>query len=235
MSALSLPHADPGQAFHMNKKLLSATVIISTLILTASCGGSDTDGTIVTLANGEQAGVIMTIAQTDETMSEASAVASATSMAETATSAEDGLVVNQTKSGAYDFSFSYLGIVITPGESCDTVIDSLGTTYDYYEQTSDTDNSNVTAKIYAYSDFVIIATPSSTGDYISAVYFNTGNCSTNEGIAFGAPSDTVIATYGENYIAEGDAIVYKSGNIKLSFYFTNGNVSDIIYEYDPDL
>lgn len=220
----------------MNKKFLSATVIISALLLAASCGNSSTEGTIVTLANGEQAGVIMTIAQTDETTTEASAVTSeSSSVVETATSAEDGLVVNQTKSGANDYSFTYLGVVITPGGSSDEVVNALGTTFDYYEQTADSDNQTVTAKIYAYSDFVIIATPSSSGDYISAILFNSGNCNTNEGIAFGAPSDTVIATYGENYTAEGDAIVYKSGNIKLSFFFSNGNVSDITYEYDPDL
>jgi len=101
---------------------------------------------------------------------------------------------------------------------------------------SGTDNQNTTAKIYAYSDLVIIALPGGiSGDYIDSVYFKTGNCSTNEGIAFGAPSDTVISTYGENYTSEGDAIVYKSGSIKLSFFFSNGKVSDISYAYDPEL
>ena len=219
----------------MNKKTLTIAAILFTAILASGCGGDSTEDTIVTLANGEQAGVIMTIPPTEEAITEANASVPETSAVETATSAEDGLVVVQTNSGAGDFSFTYLGTVITPGELCAPVIEALGTTYDYYEKTSDTDNQTIIAKIYAYSDFAIIATPNSSGDYISAVYFNTGNCMTNEGISFGTSSDTVIETYGENYIAEGDAIVYNSGNIKLSFYFTNGNVSDIIYEYEPDL
>ena len=220
----------------MNKKFLTITAILFSAILASGCGGDSTEGTIVTLANGEQAGIIVTVPQTDETPTESSeSTSTSSSTVETATSAEDGLVVIQTKSAANDYSITYLGTVITPGDDCGPIIDALGTTYDYYEQTADTDNSNVTAKFYAYSDLVIVATPGSYGDYISAVYFNSGNCTTNEGIAFGAPSDTVIATYGENYTAEGDAIVYKSGSIKLSFFFSNGKVSDIAYEYSPDL
>ena len=221
----------------MNKKFLTVTAIVFSALLASGCGGSSTEGTIVTLANGEQAGVIMTVPQTDETTS-GTATTETSETVETATSAEDGLVVNQTKSAANDFSFTYLGTVITPGEDCAPVIDALGTTYDYYEQVLDsgTDNQNTTAKIYAYSDLVIIALPGGiSGDYIDSVYFKTGNCSTNEGIAFGAPSDTVISTYGENYISEGDAIVYQSGSIKLSFFFSNGKVSDISYAYDPEL
>lgn len=221
----------------MNKKFLTVTAIVFSALLASGCGGSSTEGTIVTLANGEQAGVIMTVPQTDETTS-GTVTTETSETVETATSAEDGLVVNQTMSAANDFSFTYLGTVITPGEDCAPVIDALGTTYDYYEQVLDsgTDNQNTTAKIYAYSDLVIIALPGGiSGDYIDSVYFKTGNCSTNEGIAFGAPSDTVISTYGENYTSEGDAIVYKSGSIKLSFFFSNGKVSDISYAYDPEL
>ena len=221
----------------MNKKVITAAATIFTAMLLSACGGSSTEGTIVTLANGEQAGVIMTIPQTDETTTGPLDSTETSAPVETATSAEDGLVVNQTMSAANDFSFTYLGTVITPGEACAPVIEALGTTYDYYEQALDsgTDNQNITAKIYSYSDLVIIALPDASGDYIDSVYFKTGNCSTNEGIAFGAPSDTVIATYGENYTSEGDAIVYKSGSIKLSFFFSNGKVSDISYAYDPEL
>lgn len=220
----------------MDKRLLTATAFILAALAAAGCGRSDTEGTVVTLANGETAGIIMTIPQTDETTADVSMPETeASSVTETATSAEDGLVVAQTKSAANDYSFSYLGTVIVPGEPCDPVIESLGTTYDYYEQTSSSDSSNVVAKLYSYSDFVIIAQPGATGDYISAVYFNSGTCMTNEGIAFGASSDTVINTYGENYTAEGDAIIYKSGSIKLTFFFSNGKVSDITYEYAPDL
>jgi hypothetical protein len=222
----------------MDKKLITATATIFTALMLSACGGSDTEGTIVTLENGEQAGVIMTVPQTDETETDPLASVPETSeTVETATSAEDGLVVNQTMSAANDFSFTYLGTVITPGEASAPVIEALGTTYDYYEQALDTgsDSQNTTAKVYSYSDLVIVALPSVSGDYIDTVYFKTGNCSTSEGIAFGAPSDTVIATYGENYTSEGDAIVYKSGSIKLSFFFTNGKVSDISYEYEPEL
>ena len=218
----------------MNKKFLTVTAIVFSALLASGCGGSSTEGTVVTLANGEQAGIIMTVPQTDETSQTAGESVPETSAVETATSAEDGLVVVQTKTASNDYSFTFLGTVITPGEPCEPVISALGTTYDYYENTSDVDQS-ITSKIYAYGDFAIKATPGSTGDYISAVYLNTGNCVTNEGVSFGTPSDTVIEIYGENYTAEGDAIVYRSGNIKLSFYFTNGNVSDIIYEYEPDL
>lgn len=221
----------------MNKKFLTVTAIVFSALLASGCGGSSTEGTIVTLANGEQAGVIMTVPQTDETTSGIASTTETSETVETATSAEDGLVVNQTMSAANDFSFTYLGTVITPGEDCAPIIDALGTTYDYYEQVLDSgsDNQNSVAKIYSYSDLVIIALPDASGDYIDSVYFKTGNCSTNEGIAFGAPSDTVIATYGENYTSEGDAIVYKSGSIKLSFFFSNGKVSDISYAYDPEL
>ena len=202
----------------------------------AGCGRSDTEGTVVTLANGETAGVIMTIPEGDNTTALMNESATEdTSSNETATSAEDGLVVGQTKSTSEDYSFTYLGTVITPGQPSDPVISALGTTYEYYEQTSDTDNTIVTAKLYSYNDFVLIAQPDATGDYISAVYFNSSNCTTNEGIGFGAPSDKVIDTYGENYVADGDAIIYNSGAIKLTFFFTNGKVSDITYEYTPDL
>lgn len=222
----------------MDKKILTATATIFTALLVSACGGSDTEGTVVTLANGEPAGVIMTVPQTEETVTDPLASVEKTSeTVETATSAEDGLVVNQTMSAANDYSFTYLGTVITPGEACDPIIEALGTTYDYYEQALDsgTDNQNTTAKIYSYSDLVITALPGVSGYYIDSVYFKTGNCSTSEGIAFGAPSDTVIATYGENYTSEGDAIVYKSGSIKLSFFFNNGKVSDISYAYEPEL
>lgn len=219
----------------MNKKFLTVTAIVFSALLASGCGGSSTEGTIVTLANGEQAGVIMTIPQTDETSTYTSSDSSETTTVETENSAEDGLVVVQSKSAANDYSFTYLGTVITPGDPSDPVLEKLGTTYDYYENTADADNQTITAKIYAYSEFVLLVTPNASGDYISAIYLNSANCVTNEGIAFGAPSDSVIEAYGENYTAEGDAIVYNSGNIKLSFYFTNGTVTDIIYEYAPDL
>ena len=146
----------------MNKKFLTVTAIVFSALLASGCGGSSTEGTIVTLANGEQAGVIMTIPQTDETSTYTSSDSSETTTVETENSAEDGLVVVQSKSAANDYSFTYLGTVITPGDPSDPVLEKLGTTYDYYENTADADNQTITAKIYAYSEFVLLVTPNAS-------------------------------------------------------------------------
>ncbi|MCH4154091.1 MAG: hypothetical protein LKG26_06380 [Saccharofermentans sp.] len=230
-----------------NRKIIFI-ILLSFAAAMSGCSSHDTEGTAVTLDNGEQVGTIVTIPADESGVSDPSeSRSSSSSSLETAASsgAGDDIIVARSTTVADEYVFNYYGTDIEPGQPADSVIEALGTGYEYYEQSTEASGSGQSGntqsgnnrtsgeitKIYTYRDFTLYTRPSAGAYYISSIDINSADCSTLEGISTGASADEVVAAYGDGYTDNGDSITYKSGDSQLSFFFTDGTVSDITYDY----
>ena len=98
---------------------------------------------------------------------------------------------------------------------------------------NDKKGNEVTTRSYTFSNFVIYARLDPDGRYIiSRIILSNRNSVTPEGIGIGSNAEDVLKTYGSQYTDNGNSITYSSGTTDLTFFFTNGSVSDIVYNYN---
>ena len=180
----------------------------------------------ITLSNGEAAGTIVTI-ETDPDESLASSVSGM---------ATADLVIADSVTAVQKYYLNYYGTNIVPGDPADQTITQLGTGYELYVGSgSNTENldesSDSSVSIYTYRDFTLFVSPSANGtNVISGIQITSPELTTREGIRLSDTADNVITTYGPGYTDNGSSICYESGSSRLTFFFTDGLVSDIEYE-----
>lgn len=202
--------------------LTAGAMIIPLLI--CSCGRSKEIE--ITLSNGEAAGTIVTI----ETAPDESLASSVSGMATA------DLVIADSVTAVQKYYLNYYGTNIVPGDPADQTITQLGTGYELYVGSgSNTENldesSDSSVSIYTYRDFTLFVSPSANGtNVISGIQITSPELTTREGIRLSDTADNVITTYGPGYTDNGSSICYESGSSRLTFFFTDGLVSDIEYE-----
>ena len=229
-----------------NRKIIFI-ILLSFAAAMSGCSSHDTEGTAVTPDNGEQVGTIVTIPADESEVSDPSESRSSSSSS-LETAASSGRAMTLSLQGQRQLQMVCVQLLRNrhrTGQPADGVIEALGTGYEYYEQSTEASGggrsgntqsgnnrtSGEITKIYTYRDFTLYTRPSAGAYYISSIDINSADCSTLEGISTGASADEVVAAYGDGYTDNGDSITYKSGDSQLSFFFTDGTVSDITYDY----
>ena len=146
------------------------------------------------------------------------------------------LVIADSVTAVQKYYLNYYGTNIVPGDPADQTITQLGTGYELYVGSgSNTENldesSDSSVSIYTYRDFTLFVSPSANGtNVISGIQITSPELTTREGIRLSDTADNVITTYGPGYTDNGSSICYESGSSRLTFFFTDGLVSDIEYE-----
>lgn len=108
-------------------------------------------------------------------------------------------------------------------------IDALGDPDSYFE--SESCAFQGLDKVYTYKNFVIRTYPIDEVDYVSSIEFRNDSIVTSTNCYLGMDADTVKANNGD-YSVDTDseaAIVYVDGDTKLSYIFTDGEVTSITY------
>ena len=211
-------------------------LLFSLPITAAACSsGEPAKGTSVTLSNGETAGVIVTMSP-DESSSRAETSEAATgATSSSGSSTGDNVIAAPTspKTGN-SFAFRYQNILIMPGSDAAATLGSVTEDPEIADSMeTDKKGTEVTVRSYTFSNFVIYARLDSEGRYIiSRIILSNRDSVTPEGIGIGANADDVLKTYGNKYTDNGNSITYTSGTTDLTFFFANGTVSDIIYNYN---
>lgn len=203
-------------------------ILFSLAAVIAACSSAPApEGTSVTLSNGETAGVIMTMDPNESTTP-----APPSESVSSAGSQGDDVIAAPTvpKSGS-SFAFRYQNIMILPGTDAAAALGSITEDPEIADSMeTDKKGNEVTTRSYTFSNFVIYARLDSEGRYIiSRIILSNRNSVTPEGIGIGASAEDVLKTYGSQYTDNGNSITYTSGSTDLIFFFTNGKVSDIVY------
>lgn len=198
----------------------------------AACRTTGTaKGTSVTLSNGETAGIIVTMDPNESTTQ----AAPSESVSGTATTGDDVIAAPTTPKNDKAYAFRYQNIVFLPGSNAAEAVASI-TDDCKITDTVETDKkgTEVIVRSYTFANvFVLYARPDSEGKYIITRIVLSGTDSvTPEGIGIGSASDDVIKTYGNQYTDNGNSITYTAGSTDLTFFFANGTVSDITYDYN---
>lgn len=218
---------------------ISLTALLFTLALfAAACRpGKSPEGTSVTLSNGETAGVIVTMnpnESTEQGNESGSQAVPSESVSGTTSTGDDVIAAPTSPKNDASYSFRYQNVLILPGSDAASVIGSITEDCDITDSMeTDKKGNNVYVRSYAFPNFVISARQDSEGRYIiSRIVLSGRNSVTPEGIGIGAGSEDVIRTYGKNYADNGTSITYSSGTTDLTFFFANGAVTDITYNYN---
>ena len=215
--------------FAVNTSLTGALFTLAVVI--AACSSAPApEGTSVTLSNGETAGVIMTMDPNESTTP-----APPSESVSSAGSQGDDVIAAPTvpKAGA-SYAFRYQNIMILPGTDAAAAIGSITEDPEIADSMeTDKKGNEVTTRSYTFSNFVIYARLDPEGRYIiSRIILSNRNSVTPEGIGIGASAEDVLKTYGGQYTDNGNSITYTSGSTDLIFFFANGSVSDIVYNYN---
>lgn len=206
-------------------------ILFSLAVIIAACSSAGpAEGTSVTLSNGETAGVIVTMDPDEST----TAAPPSESVSGTASSGDDVIAAPTVPKSGSPYAFRYQNILIMPGSDAAAALGSI-TEDPEIADSSETDKkgTEVTARSYTFSNFVIYARLDSEGRFIIArIILSSRDSVTPEGIGIGASADEVLKTYGTQYTDNGNSITYTSGTTDLIFFFADGKVSDIVYSYN---
>lgn len=217
-------------------KRLAVNISLTGLLFSMAFGigacsaGEPTKGTSVTLSNGETAGVIVTVGPDEST----TPAPPSESVSGTASTGDDVIAAPTTPKSGSAYAYRYQNILIMPGSDAAATLGSVTEDPEIADSMeTDKKGTEVTVRSYTFSNFVIYARLDSEGRYIiSRIILSNRDSVTPEGIGIGANADDVLKTYGHKYTDNGNSITYTSGNTDLTFFFTNGTVSDIIYNYN---
>lgn len=193
--------------------LIAVTLVVGVLVALSGCSSeSTTDST--TVANG--------------------ANNAATNSADDVSN-NDSAAGNEAASNAGSFvagskmHISASGKDIYVNEPTADFIDALGDTDSYFE--SESCAFQGLDKVYTYKNFVIRTYPIDEVDYVSSIEFRNDSITTSTGCYIGMDMDTV-KTNNSEYELESESevsLVYVDGDTKLSYIFTDGEVSSITY------
>lgn len=206
-------------------------VLFSLALAVGACSSSASPkGTSVTLSNGETAGIIVTM-DPDESTTPAPP---SESVSGTASTGDDVIAAPTVPKAGASYSFRYQNILILPGTEATAALGSITEDPEIADSTeTDKKGNEVTTRSYTFSNFVIYARLDAEGRYIiSRIILSNRNSVTPEGIGIGSSAEDVLKTYGSQYTDNGNSITYSSGTTDLTFFFANGSVSDIVYNYN---
>ena len=206
-------------------------ILFSLAVIIAACSSTQpAEGTSVTLSNGETAGVIVTMDPNEST----TAAPPSESVSGTASSGDDVIAAPTVPKAGSSYSFRYQNILIMPGSDAAAALGSITEDPEIADSMeADKKGVEVTVRSYTFSNFVIYARLDSEGRYIIArIILSNRDSVTPEGIGIGASADEVLKTYGTQYTDNGNSITYTSGTTDLIFFFADGKVSDIVYNYN---
>ena len=215
--------------FAVNISLTGALLSLS-FVIGACASNAAPRGTSVTLSNGETAGIIVTMDPNEST----TPAPPSESVSGTASTGDDVIAAPTVPKSGTSYSFRYQNVLILPGTDATATLGSI--TED--PEIADSVETNkkgieVTTRSYTFSNFVIYARLDADGRYIiSRIILSNRNSVTPEGIGIGSNAEDVLKTYGAQYTDNGNSITYSSGTTDLTFFFTNGAVSDIVYNYN---
>lgn len=210
-------------------------ILLSLPVFAAACRSAEpARGTSVTLSNGETAGVIVTVGP-DE--SEATAGTSETAAATSTsgnTTGDDVIAAPTSPKTGNSYSFRYQNILILLGSDAATAVGSITEDCEINDTVeTDKKGAEVVVRSYTFSSFVLYARSDSDGRFIiTRIVLSSQNSVTPEGIGIGASLEDVIKVYGSRYSDNGTSITYTAGSTDLTFFFANGAVTDITYNYN---
>ncbi len=140
-------------------------------------------------------------------------------------------VVNDTvqeSSVSMALKMTYKGVDVTPGEAFNK--DDIDGEAERSEIPScafeGTDN------VYTYEDVEIIATDIDGQETVYSVYFLSAELETPEGVKVSDEASKVIEIYGDTYEENGNEMIYKEGDVILSFIVENDIITSIEYTYN---
>jgi len=127
------------------------------------------------------------------------------------------------------FKFTYSGTTVNINTDVAPVLAALGSDYNYFE--SDSCAYQGKDKVFTYPHFAIYTYPDGDTDMVSSIELKSDVAATEEGIRLGATQADVTAAYGDNYEEVSGVFKYTKGDCVLSFIFSDGEVSGIVYDY----
>lgn len=136
------------------------------------------------------------------------------------------------ETGESGFLFTYNGCTIAMNGAAAPVIAALGEPESYTEAASCAFDG--LDKTYGYGSFYMTTYPAGEQDYVYSVWFVDDGAATAEGIRIGDSRAEVEKAYGEKYFDGVNAFTMVKGGTKLTIILTNGAVSSIQYEAEPD-
>ena len=223
------PDRSAFKRFAVNISLTGAILPLAFAI--GACNSASSPlGTSVTLSNGETAGIIVTMDPNEST----TPAAPSESVSGTASTGDDIIAAPTVPKVGTSYAFRYQNIMILPGTDATATLGSLTEDPEIADSVeNDKKGNEVTTRSYTFSNFVIYARLDPDGRYIiSRIILSNRNSVTPEGIGIGSNAEDVLKTYGSQYTDNGNSITYSSGTTDLTFFFTNGSVSDIVYNFN---
>lgn len=225
---------DRGASGRFASNLSLTGLLLSMAVVISACHNpAPVRGTSVTLSNGETAGVIVTVGP-DDSSEQTAGSSAAPAASESASTGDDVIAAPTTPKAGAIYAFRYQNILITPGTDAASALGSI-TEDCKIADTAETDKkgAEITVRSYTFTNFVIYARLNSDGKYtITRIILSNRNSVTPEGIGIGSSAEDVLNTYGTKYTDNGNSITYSSGTTDLTFFFANGEVSDINYSYN---
>lgn len=210
-------------------------LLLSLAVVIGACRNSTpAQGTSVTLSNGETAGIIVTVGPDDPSEQTDGSFAPPAATESAAASGDDVIAAPTTPKAGAIYAFRYQNILITPGTDAASALGSISEDCEIADTVeTDKKGTEITVRSYTFTNFVIYAKLNSEGKYtITRIILSNRNSVTPEGIGIGSSAEDVLKTYGTKYTDNGNSITYSSGTTDLTFFFANGEVSDITYSYN---
>ncbi len=123
------------------------------------------------------------------------------------------------------YTFTSGSTVIVMGAEAADIIDALGEPKNYFE--SESCAFEGLDKVYSYSGFKLNTYPVDDVDYILSVVFSDDTVETDLGITIGSSKDDVLAAYGDPTEEKTAALIYESGNTKITFGISGDTVATV--------
>lgn len=123
------------------------------------------------------------------------------------------------------YGFSADGVLLVPGAAFDaSQLPEAASTYEV--PSCAIEGMDI---VYNYGAYEVTAFNDGTGETIYSIYLIDPNLTTPEGVALGDDVETVVAALGDNYVEDGTAYTYTSGDTILFVLFEEGSVASIEY------
>ena len=118
------------------------------------------------------------------------------------------------------------GIVVSIGDSMDSIRDTLGEIVDYSESKSCLYNGY--DKIYTYEDVVIITYPMEDGEYIASITVSSKDVELGCGVSIGDTTEDIKASLGEtNLIITQTCYMFEKDDFGIACYLEGDVVTEV--------
>ena len=126
------------------------------------------------------------------------------------------------------YSFTVSGVKVEMGALAKDVIDAIGGTPSYTEETSCAFEG--LDKTYGYGGYYITTYPDGDKDYIYSAWFVDDSVTTAEGIYIGSTKAEVEAAYGADCFDDAGSATLSKGNTELIIILEDDAVVEIQYQ-----